>query len=85
MGNTNVTGILYSPSMSEDPIRYCAGTTCPDCMSRDIVPIVYGLPGIQLHHAALRGEVLLGGCVISGDDPQWICRVCGRRFRAATK
>jgi hypothetical protein len=54
-------------------------------MSRDIVPIVYGLPGIQLHHAALRGEILLGGCVISGDDPQWICRVCGRRFRTARK
>ena len=67
--------------MSEDSPRYYAAPLCPDCMSRDIVPIVYGLPAIQLHHAALRGEVLLGGCWISGDDPQWSCRVCGRRFR----
>ena len=71
--------------MSENRVPYYAAPPCPDCMSGDSVPIVYGLPGIQLHHAALRGEILLGGCVISGDDPQWICRVCGRRFRAATK
>jgi hypothetical protein len=66
--------------MSEDRVRYYAGATCPDCGSTDVVPIVYGLPGRQLCDAAQRGEVVLGGCCVSGADPAWICRLCGRRF-----
>ena len=42
--------------------------------------IVYGYPGLDLMQAAQRGEVALGGCVISDHDPAHKCRKCGRRF-----
>lgn len=35
--------------------------------------IVYGMPGPELFEAAERGEVLIGGCVITGDDPTHGC------------
>ncbi|MDP9442279.1 MAG: uracil-DNA glycosylase [Actinomycetota bacterium] len=46
--------------------------TCPTCRSAG-VPIVYGVPGPELTSAAERGEVLIGGCVITGDDPTHGC------------
>jgi hypothetical protein len=27
-----------------------------------------------------QGRVKLGGCVVSGDDPQWHCQACGMDF-----
>ena len=66
--------------MSEDPVRYGAGPICPDCSSTDIVPIAYGFPTPETQKALQRGEVALGGCCISDDDPTWICRACGRRW-----
>ena len=60
-----------------------AGPSCPGCNSRELVPILYGYPSEGAFDAAARGEVALGGCCIRGDDPQWICRACGRRFRVA--
>jgi hypothetical protein len=58
---------------------------CPDCGSRESIPIVYGLPGEQLYDASHRGEVVLGGCVIWDGNPQWSCPVCGRHFRKANR
>lgn len=40
---------------------------CPHCSSRDTAPIVYGYPGEELIAAARQGEVVLGGCCITGD------------------
>ena len=54
---------------------------CPDCRSREVVPIVYGLPSAQLFEAARSGEVMIGGCLVSQTAPEWSCRVCGRRFK----
>lgn len=34
-----------------------------------VLPIVYGLPDKTLFDRAKRGEVALGGCVITGFDP----------------
>ncbi len=42
--------------------------TCPTCGALGVL-IVYGTPGPDLVDAAERGEVLIGGCVITGDDP----------------
>lgn len=49
---------------------------CPAC-SEPAVPIVYGLPDPSLSDSAERGEVLLSGCVIAGDDPTAACNRCG--------
>jgi len=37
-----------------------------------LVPLVMGLPGPELREKAARGEVILGGCMISGTEPKWI-------------
>lgn len=53
---------------------------CPECGSHDVLPIVYGLPGPELEGKAVMGEVLLGGCVVFGSDPDLGCRSCGARW-----
>ena len=50
---------------------------CPACGAADPVPIVYGLPGLDLFEAAERGEVVLGGCLVGSESPEFECRGCG--------
>jgi hypothetical protein len=45
---------------------------CPTCGARGI-PLVYGYPDDGLMEAAERGQVDLGGCVLSDDDPTRTC------------
>lgn len=57
-----------------------SGTTtapqCPRC-HETMVPIVYGLPPVELGEASSRGEVILGGCCIDEDEmPEWGCVRC---------
>lgn len=49
---------------------------CPECASGRIVPIVYGLPGAEMLEAAKRGEISLGGCELSFDNPLVECLDC---------
>ncbi len=56
------------------------GPTCPECKSKSIAPIVYGLPGPKLMEESRRGDVVLGGCVVTDDDPIQACRDCGYRW-----
>jgi hypothetical protein len=37
-----------------------------------IVPLVMGLPAPATIQRAQRGEVALGGCIVSGNEPRWI-------------
>lgn len=39
----------------------------------------YGLPVFtpELERDVKEGRTVLGGCVISGDDPEWRCTDCG--------
>ena len=53
---------------------------CPTCNSWNIVPIVYGMPGADLEEQEQRGEVILGGCVVTDNDPDLCCKDCGREF-----
>jgi hypothetical protein len=43
---------------------------CPNCGERQLIPIVYGLPGAGLMELSEQGRVELGGCVLMGDDPE---------------
>ena len=56
---------------------------CPECGSEDVVPIVYGMPGPELREQSDRGEVALGGCCVSDDDPTHLCRACEHCWRVA--
>ena len=55
---------------------------CPRCHSMDGVPIRYGLPGPEMAEAARLGQIVLGGCGITDDDPIWFCRTCRARWDA---
>jgi len=52
---------------------------CPKCEG-DLIPIVYGYPGPEMVESADRGEILLGGCIVSDNDPQFRCKNCGRQY-----
>jgi hypothetical protein len=56
------------------------GPACPECSSKNPLPIAYGLPGEEMIEAHERGEIALGGCCLTGDDPDWACRSCGLRY-----
>jgi hypothetical protein len=56
------------------------GPECPKCGGADTRAIVYGLVGHAILVEAHRGDVVLGGCVVVGDDPAYACRACGHRF-----
>ena len=54
---------------------------CPACGGTGI-PIVYGLPDMTLEKAAGRGEVAVGGCIVSDDNPDHQCPDCGYEWLA---
>jgi len=49
--------------------------SCPTCGTR-MIPILYGLPSPEMRESVERGEIKLGGCVVSGGDPEWWCPQC---------
>jgi hypothetical protein len=53
---------------------------CPSCRRR-LVPILYGYPSAGLMKDAEKGRVALGGCVVSEDVPDLVCRGCRRYFK----
>lgn len=58
--------------------------TCPRCRSDQVVPILYGYPLGKMVEAFERGEAEIGGCIVSGDDPRWLCKKCDFRWGKAT-
>lgn len=67
-----VTASAYPHDMSKK--------ACPHCGETEAAEIVYGLPGHELMASATRGDVLLGGCCIRGDDPTHGCLSCGSEW-----
>lgn len=53
---------------------------CPSCLSPRVRRIVYGEPSPDLAERARHGEVVLGGCLLVGNDPKWHCLDCDNRF-----
>ncbi len=49
---------------------------CPNCSKKAGVPVLYGLPTRGSAEAAERGELVLGGCVLTDDDPPRCCTEC---------
>jgi hypothetical protein len=37
-----------------------------------VVPVVMGFPSREAFAAARRGEIWLGGCIVSGFEPWWV-------------
>jgi hypothetical protein len=51
---------------------------CPKCGSKRIARIQWGMPNFsdELKRKLDEGTVVLGGCVVSGHDPNWQCQDC---------
>jgi hypothetical protein len=56
---------------------------CPFCGSKRIAYIQYGLIGFssRLEKAIDEKRIILGGCTISGDDPEWHCWDCSAYWK----
>jgi hypothetical protein len=67
---------LKDLAMNEKP------EVCPKCRSERVAEIRYGLPDFseELERELEAGEVVLGGCVVTGGDPSWHCVECGHRW-----
>jgi len=64
----NKGGKLYKPP------------ACSKCKSEETIDIVYGYPTTKTMKKAERGEIYLGGCCITNNDPPWYCKKCQRSF-----
>ena len=55
---------------------------CPKCGSAKVAAILYGLPIFdnRLERQLEEGKVVLGGCCVTGNDPQWMCQDCKHGF-----
>jgi len=45
-----------------------------------VIHIVYGYPSPEAQKKAEQGKIKLGGCVVTGDDPEWFCCECEEKF-----
>jgi hypothetical protein len=59
---------------------------CPKCGAGHVASILYGLPEFseELRHELDAKQIVLGGCVVEGDDPQWRCNECQHEWRSDT-
>ncbi|MDD3051326.1 MAG: hypothetical protein PHR06_09290 [Candidatus Cloacimonetes bacterium] len=55
---------------------------CKICGSSKVAFIFYGLPAMddELQKKIDDGKIVLGGCVICGDDPKWECLGCHQKY-----
>ncbi len=55
---------------------------CPTCGYAPIAEILYGYNKMNddLRKELDEGSVVLGGCVITDDDPFWSCVDCGQKI-----
>ncbi len=62
--------------MKDNPIK------CPNCGNDNTAKILWGMPSFsdELRNELSEGKVVLGGCCITGEDPDWHCNDCGCEF-----
>ena len=76
----------YEPLLCrEEGVRVEPGEkieACPCCGSAKFARILYGKPAFtdKLKAELEAGTVILGGCLLSGDDPFMACADCKVRF-----
>lgn len=63
---TAITDLLFVLS-----VRTREGCTCIEAGPPKLVPLVMGLPRPEMVERAKRGEVILGGCLVTGFEPKY--------------
>ena len=54
---------------------------CPQCGSSNFIPIIYGKPSLGLFERAERGEVVLGGCILTPNRNLYVCKDCKTAYK----
>jgi hypothetical protein len=56
---------------------------CPTCRSARSAEVLYGMPAYseRLERDLAQQKVVLGGCIVTGNDPNRECLECGERWR----
>ena len=55
---------------------------CPNCQSTNHAEILWGLPAdmMAIKEELDKKEIVLGGCIVTGNDPKWECNECLTRW-----
>ena len=55
---------------------------CPKCNRKNIALIFWGYPGDfdSIEEQVERKEIVLGGCIVTDNDPKWECNDCLHRW-----
>ena len=55
---------------------------CPSCKSNDVARIFWGYPGESdsLKKKLKQRKIILGGCLVTDNDPKWECNACNHRW-----
>ena len=69
-------GVPMEKQNSSNPV-------CPKCNSTNVAEYLWGLPMLsdQLLRDIEEGRVILGGCIICGEDPKFHCNDCKYDWR----
>jgi hypothetical protein len=54
---------------------------CPACQLKAGVKILFGFPSYKMFERSERGEIALGGCVLSEESPDYRCLSCGHEWQ----
>jgi len=55
--------------------------TCPECKSNNVAWILWGYTDVQVIAEKLeKNEIVLGGCIVTDNDPKWECISCHQRW-----
>ena len=55
---------------------------CPKCGKSWIAEIFWGYPANMesIEEALERKEIILGGCLVTNNDPRWECNDCNHQW-----
>ncbi|WPX08760.1 hypothetical protein [Anaerocellum danielii] len=54
---------------------------CPKCGSKNVLEILYGYPDYKAFEEAEKGNIILGGCCISDNSPDFHCKDCNYEWK----
>lgn len=54
---------------------------CLNCGPSNVARIVFGYPDLEMMEASDRGDIVLGGCSVTEDDPEWRCKDCQHEWQ----
>jgi hypothetical protein len=53
---------------------------CPQCLSNEILRVMYGMPTEKAWEESQQGKFMIGGCCVSDESPKWHCPACKHEF-----